>query len=327
MAAVKRDRVSQRLLGSFGWSHVGRSFDGLQYTYAKPSGVFAVIGAVPTRGAFQVDGWGWNQAAFGYASFTRPWGGKSHAADTRFFVLSYDDWRGVLKTDNRPLAPRRADVETIRIETFGGHSAHVFESSAGSFDAVFWGALQTGHWGTQIHRAWALDLEAGWQPKALKKLKPWLRGGFYEGSGDGNPNDNRHETFFQVLPTPRPYARFPFFNMMNNRDRFAILILRPHPKTTISSEFHAMRLRQADDLWYSGGGVFQPWTFGYSGRPVSGRLSLANLYDMGLEYRIHPKVTFTAYLGFAQGRAITSAIYPKGKNGMFGYFEMLYRVW
>jgi hypothetical protein len=56
------------------------------------------------------------------------------------------------------------------------------------------------------------------------------------GSGDGNPNDNTHGTFFQVLPTPRPYARFPFFNMMNNEDTFGMLILRPHAKVTTSSE-------------------------------------------------------------------------------------------
>jgi hypothetical protein len=31
------------------------------------------------------------------------------------------------------------------------------------------------------------------------------------GSGDRNPNDNRHETFLQVPPTPRNYARYPFF--------------------------------------------------------------------------------------------------------------------
>src|SRR5215469_17296407 len=40
LAAVKRDRIQQRLLGNFGWAHVGRSFDGFQYLYNKPSGTF-----------------------------------------------------------------------------------------------------------------------------------------------------------------------------------------------------------------------------------------------------------------------------------------------
>src|SRR5262249_7082577 len=149
--------------------------------------------------------------------------------------------------------------------------------------------------------------------------------GYYKGSGDDIPNDNKHETFFQVLPTPRPFARFPFFNMMNNKDRFATLILRPHTKVTVSSEFHSLALSNANDFWYSGGGAFQPWTFGYTGRSTTGRQSLANLYDTQVEYRFNRKFTFTGYFGYAQGLAAMEQIYPKGKDGRFGYVEMLYK--
>jgi hypothetical protein len=173
--------------------------------------------------------------------------------------------------------------------------------------------------------AYALDFEGGFQPKVLGRLKPWVRGGFTMGSGDGNSGDGRHGTFFQVLPTPRPYARFPFFNMMNTEDRFGALLLRPHAKLTISSEFHALRLSNAKDLWYSGGGVFQPWTFGYVGRPTSGRRSLGNLYDTSVEYRATRRTTFTAYFGYAQGLAAMEQIYPQGKNGEFGYVEAMFK--
>ena len=67
------------------------------------------VGAVPTRGVFQVDGWGWNRIAFAYSSYTRE-RGKGHAADTRFFFIEYDDYRHILKTDDRPLATRRRPV-------------------------------------------------------------------------------------------------------------------------------------------------------------------------------------------------------------------------
>jgi hypothetical protein len=325
LAAVKRERVFQRLIGNFGFSDVGRSFDGLHYAYATPNSNVTFIGAVPTRGVFQVDGWGWNRIAFNYTSYTREWGGKGHAADTRFFFIEYDDFRHILKTDNRPLAARRTDLANIRIDTFGGHSLHAFDSSAGAIDLLFWGAAQTGRWGVQQQRAGALDIEGGFQPKIAPRLKPWLRGGFTYGSGDGNPNDNTHGTFFQLLPTPRPYARFPFFNMMNTEDRFAILQLRPHPKVTVSSEFHALRLSDANDFWYSGGGAFQPWTFGYTGRSTSGRRSLGNLYDAGVDYRVNRKLTLSGYLGYTQGLAAMEQIYPQGKNGRFGYLELFQR--
>jgi hypothetical protein len=183
---------------------------------------------------------------------------------------------------------------------------------------------QIGGWGVQDHRAGAVDLEAGFQPKLLPRLKPWFRGGFYWGSGDTDPRDATHTTFFQVLPTPRPYARTPFFNMMNTRDWFGMLILRPHSKLTWSNEFHALRLSSANDLWYVGGGAFQPWSFGYAGRNTAGASSLANLYDSSLDYRVSPRFSLAVYFGYVQGLAVPAAIYPRGKGSQFGYLEVSY---
>ncbi|HLH44244.1 MAG TPA: alginate export family protein [Bryobacteraceae bacterium] len=326
LATLKSSRIAQRLLGDFGFTDVGRSFDGLHYSLSSPSSNLTFIAAVPTRGVFQVDGWGWNRVGFGYAAYTKEWGKGRHSADTRFFAIDYDDFRhGVLKTDNRPAAQRRVDTDNIHVQTFGGHSIHAFAAAAGTLDAVAWGAVQTGWWGTQVQRAFAFDFEGGFQPKILPQVKPWVRGGYTYGSGDSNPNDKTHGTFFQILPTPRPYARFPFFNMMNTQDAFGALILRPHSKVTLSSEYHSLRLADASDLWYSGGGVYQPWSFGYTGRSTAGRRSLANLYDANVECRASRNVTLTAYLGYAQGLAAMEQIYTQDKDGRFGYLEMMFR--
>ena len=325
LATVKSSRLAQRLLGDFGFAEPGRSFDGLHYSFSRPADNFTFVAAVPTRGVFQVDGWGWNQVGFGYGAYTHEWGSGRHAADTRFFVLEYDDWRGVLKMDNRPPAVRRGDTENIRIDTYGGHSIHAITSNAGTIDLLAWGAVQTGRWGTQKQRAYAFDFEGGWQPKILTRVKPWLRVGFREGSGDSKPNDQTHGTFFEVLDTPRLYARTPFFNTMNMQDLNGTLILRPHAKVTVSSEYHSLRLANANDLWYSGGGAYQPWSFGFNGRSTSGRRSLANFYDTNFEYRANRKLTVTAYLGYMQGLAAVEVIYPQDKDGRFGCLELLYR--
>ena len=311
LAAVKQSRINARLIGDFVWSDVGRAFDGVHYSLSTPNSNVTLLAAVPTRGVFQVDGWGWNDIAFAYAGYTHDWGSGRHAADTRVFFIEYDDWRPDLKIDNRPLALRLADQQNLRIDTFGAHTLHSITNPAGPVDLLAWGAVQTGRWGALAQRAYAADLEAGWQPAVLPSLKPWLRTGYTIGSGDGNPNDKTHGTFFQLLPTPRIYARFPFFNMMNTEDLYGMLTLRPHPKLTISSEFHSLRLANPNDLWYSGGGAFQPWTFGYIGRPTAGRRSLGNLYDTNLEYRANQSLTFTAYLGYTQGLAVMEHIYPQ----------------
>ena len=113
--------------------------------------------------------------------------------------------------------------------------------------------------------------------------------------------------------------------MMNTEDRYATLMLRPHPRVTLTPEFHALRLTNANDLWYSGGGAYQPWTFGYTGRSTSGRRSLGNLYDLSGEYRVNRHLTLGQYFGYTQGLAAMEQIYPAGKDGKFGYLELLTR--
>jgi len=324
LAWLKANRVNQRILGSFGWSHAGRSFDGAHYTLNRPGGNLTVLAAVPTRGVFQVDGWGWNRAAVSYAAFTAPIKPAKGAAELRLFGLYYHDWRRVLKTDNRPTAARAADLANIRTGAFGAHYIHTHPTAAGAIDFTLWGAAQSGRWGRLDHRAGAFLAEFGFQPANLA-WKPWFRGAYYYGSGDGDPNDSTHGSFFQVMPTPRPYARTPFYDMINNRDAMAQAILRPRPALTLTAEFHHLSLASANDLWYLGGGVFQPWSFGYIGRPSQGASGLANLYDLEAGYKLDAHSSLTLYYGFMQARGAVQAIYPRGSNGSFGYVEWTYR--
>jgi len=317
-----------RVIGHFGWTHVGRSFDGLLYSKTRAKDQFTFLGAIPTRGVFQTDGWGWNQAALGYAAYTKPWGTGTHTADTRAFALYYQDWRtNMTKTDNRPSNVRSLDRANVAIYTFGGHSIHAIDTKPATFDILFWGAAQTGRWGVQDHSAYAFDAEGGFQPKArsLTKLKPWIRGGYGQSSGDGNPNDGTHNSFFQIMPTPRSFARFPFFNMMNSRDVYAGLTLRPHPRLSFSNEFHSLSLANRNDLWYQAGGVYQPWSFGYAGRATSGARSLANLWDTSIDVKLNQVASVNVYYGHAQGLASIKSIYPKGQSGNLFYVELMYK--
>lgn len=324
LAALKRTRVNQRILGPFGFSHVGRSFDGAHYSWNGKASNVTVIGATPTRGVFQVDGWGWNRAAFAYGAYSRAFTAKNSASELRVFSVLYNDFRDVLKTDNRPLPSRQADTDHINIASFGGHFIHAAETSGGTLDLLAWGVGQTGSWGRLDHRAGAVVLEAGFQPKGIPALKPWLRAGYSRATGDDNPADGAHNTFFQLMPTPRVYAKFPFYNMMNNEDRYAMVTLRPHAKLSVVSEVHALRLTSRGDLWYSGGGVFQPWTFGYAGRASGGARGLATLADIGAVITLHKQFSIEAYYGYANGKGVMRNIYPDGKNGSFGFLEANY---
>ena len=159
-------------------------------------------------------------------------------------------------------------------------------------------------------------------------LKPWLRVGFSQGSGDDTPGTTaggEHTTFFQMLPTPRLYARTPFYNMMNNRDLFSSLILRPAKGTTIRTEVHKLSLTESSDLWYAGGGAFNKTVFGYQGRPSGGQTNLATLADIGADRAFGPLLNVGAYFGMVFGGDVVRALHPAGEDGKFLYLELTRR--
>jgi hypothetical protein len=324
LAIIKRDGISQRLIGTFGYSDVQRSFDGAQYTYSNGPWNVTAFSAVPDRGVFQVDGWGWVKTPVSYAAVTKQATFGSSKAEWRIFGIYYNDDRSVVKIDNRPAAVRAKDLAGIDIGTYGGHYIQAIPTAAGTFDLLGWGALQNGRWGSQTQRAGAGAVQAGFQPKIVKPVRPWLRCGYFYSSGDGNPNDDIHGTFFAILPTPRVYARFPFFNEMNNRDLFAELMLRPAKSLTLRSDIHGLWLANKNDLWYSGGGAFQPWTFGYSGRPSNGATGLATLYDISADYQWTRGLSTGLYFGYARGGAVIEHIFPEDSNGALGFVEVNY---
>jgi hypothetical protein len=325
LATVIQTRISSRLISNFGFAAVQRTFDGVQLTGNSGQNNLTLFGARPTQGVFQVKGMDELDVDSYYGAYTRSVANKQNAGELRVFALGYIDHRTlVLKTDNRPTPLRASDLGKIEIATWGADYAHVYNATnAGKFDFLLWGVVQTGSWGSQAQHAGAFVGEAGWQPP-VKLLKPWLSAGYSYGSGDKNPTDSRHGTFFQDLPTPRQYARFPFYNMMNNEDWYGTLNLRPASKLALRSELHALRLASNSDLWYSGGGAFQPNTFGYTGRPSNAHQGLANVWDLSADYQVTRVFSSTLYYGHAWGKTVIAAVYPKEANGQLIFLETNY---
>ena len=94
-----------------------------------------------------------------------------------------------------------------------------------------------------------------------------------------------------MLPTPRLYARFPFFNLMNSVDGFGELMLRPSDVVAAPFRRSFARLADGNDLWYQGGGAFQPATFGYVGLPRREvRRGRATWYDASADIILTPRI-------------------------------------
>ncbi|HEX6644375.1 MAG TPA: alginate export family protein [Gemmatimonadales bacterium] len=316
LAAVKAQRISQRLLGPFGWSHVGRSYDGGLYAWTGPGWNATLLAARPTSGAFDANGWKQLDMDLGYAAITAT--GKR--GDVRLFALYSADDRRLPKTDNRPAPVRTADSAGLEVVTIGGHLLSEARTRAGTVDFLAWGALQTGSWGAADHRAHAVALEAGIQPRGFEPLRPWLRAGVYRASGDPDPGDGRHETFYPVLPTPRVYARTPFYTTANLEEAFVSLAVRPGP-VSLRSDARFLRLHEALDLWYAGGGAFEEESFGNAGR-AAGTRPLATLLDLSLDWRASASATVSLYGARVLGRDGIDAIYGPDASAAFGYLEI-----
>ena len=323
LAWLKQNRIGQRLIGPFSFTHVGRSFDGFQFVDNKPKRNLTFLGVMPTRGVFDLKGGDTlTGVKVAYLAVTIPQTAKSKPIDARLFGVYYEDTRDPMtKTDNRPLAQRTADHNPIKIGTFGFHYLRTQKMGAGKLDTLLWAAGQLGSWGSQNQGAYSFSAEIGYQP-AKMAWKPWLRAGYFVASGDGNPANNQHGTFFPMLPTPRLYARFPFFTESNLKDLFGQLILRPNPRLTLRPEVHALWLADSNDLWYGGGGAFQDKTFGYAGRPGKGARYLGTLEDVSFDYQWNKTTNVNLYFAHVDGGGVIQNVYGQS-TATFGYLELV----
>ena len=240
---LQTNRIAHRLIGNFGFSNAQRSYDGIDAHYDAGTWDITAMASRADQGVFNMNGNPELNVDLQYLALTHSeW--KQHVL-WRAFAIGYHDGRtGLTKTDNRALAVRSIDHQNIRIGTYGGDLLTAVPLGPGQFDFLFWGALQNGSWGQLGHSANAVALEGGYQLARLPQA-PWLRGGWFRSSGDNNATDGTHNTFFQILPTPRIYARLPFYNLMNSTDEFVQLMDKPAKRLALRSDLHWLQLSSA----------------------------------------------------------------------------------
>jgi hypothetical protein len=325
VAYLKQTRINDRLISEAFTSNLGRSFDGARFSESKRLRDVTAVIASPTRGAYQLDGWDMlNDVQVGYLAATFTQTGKHDAAEGRLFNVYYVDGRPkTVKVDNRPTAARTADTRAIHMDVFGGNYVRAFDLGPGRLDGVFWGAGEIGDWGHLSQAAYAYDAELGYQ-FTHTAWKPWLRLGYSFYSGDGAAGDTTHGSYIPILTTAQRYAPFPFYTQANLKDLFGQVILRPNAKLNVRAEVHALKLANAQDLWYTGSGAYENLNFGYSGRPSGGHSNLGTLYDISTDYTVSRNLTITLFLGYAHGGDVQAATFAS-KDANYSYLQFLTR--
>ncbi len=316
---VQKNRIADRLIGPFDFTHVGRSFDGGIVAFDDTATNVTLFGFVPTWGGFEIDANKELEIALAGGSINTKGFEALPGLSGRLFGIWYRDRRDLVPVDNRPLAVREADDGDIEVFSLGTHWIQVAEVGPGKLDALVWATTQFGDWQSQDHQAWAYALELGFQLDELWS-KPWLRVGLNQSSGDPDPNDGDHESFFQVLPTARLYAFFPFYNLMNNRDLFAQLILEPAPSVSLSTTAHWLRVTESDDLLYAGGGATSNSVFGFASTASGGRKGIGTMLDLSLSWQATKWLTIAGYYAHVFGCGMIDEAF-EGNDASYAFAE------
>ncbi len=324
---LKNMRLGDRMISPFGWSAFGRSFDGVLWQYDKPKVNLTAGLFYPTQGGWEEDiNETINNIRIIPVTLTAKRGSIIPGMEMALFYYNYRDNRGVTqRVDNTGMmiAPGGVDID---INMFGGHALGTYDIGPGTMDMLLWGGLQTGDWYELDHNAYAFDAEIGYQFTKVF-AKPWIRAGYYIGSGDSDPGDGDHETFFQMAPGTRKYNLLPYCDLMNNEDLFVQLITFPTEKLMLRADYHLLRLNEKNDRWYMGSGPTQEngQIFGYIGRPTSGEDGLAQELDFMLKYDINPHWSVMADYSHVFGGDVVSGVYGEDNDANYVSIGMTYK--
>ncbi len=222
---LKTSRLGERLVGTVGWTQAERAYDGVAAGLDRGGHLLYAFAAHPTTGLFDVDSAYRDLRPVGVAGLS--WTVKRDTwlpnTELESFALAYRDDRS---TDHGGLP------KGVLIYTVGGSYLGVGPLGPGRVDLLLWGAGQWGRYSTLHQGAEAGMAELGYQLPWLP-ARPWLRLGVNAASGDTDPSDSHHGTFFNVLPTNHPYYGFAdqlaFQNLVNS---FLQLRLAPHESPT-----------------------------------------------------------------------------------------------
>jgi hypothetical protein len=305
LETVKRERLHSRLVGEFESSLYQRRFDGFRVDWDRPGSHVSASLLLPTQGGYEEStNLTMTKLQLASASYTR----KSGSAESQVFAHVYRDRRDVdARPDNTGITALAADVS---IAAMGGSHAAVFGTGSSELDVVGWFAGELGDWYGQPHRAWSAAAEAGHR-STRARMRPWLRGGYLFASGDGDPADGRHTTFFQMLPSSRNYALSSVYTQMNLRDAYVQMFLEPGRGVRARVEAHHVDLDRGDDRWYYGSGATagNGRFFGFSGRSSSGETSLGTVLEGTIDVPIRRYWSINAYVGAMWGGRVVRGLF------------------
>ena len=298
---LKHKRLAERLVGTVGWTHGERSYDGVSGRMEQDGHVLHLYVAEPTTGVFEIDRGYKRQKDVVFGGFDWTVERNTWLTNTGLgaFFIGYSDDRDPSKV----AAPFFGEIE---VYTIGLSSLGVYPMGPGNLDLILWGAIQFGDYiDTTPTGAKKLDqlagaaiVEVGYQLPDIW-AKPWLRIGVNFATGDEDPGDGDRNTFFNILPTNHLYYGYADALAYSNLiDLLVQLKLSPLPKLGVEFIFHQFWLYTQRDSRYFGSDAFSKGSLGYGRSPSNGANNVGQEIDIVMNYKVNQHLGLMA--GFSR---------------------------
>lgn len=251
----------QRLVGTFDWDNVGRSFDGVL-------GRTGLSKAPVVLDAF----WTKVKESAGPPERSDVTFSGLHATWKATRQVGVDGYLLYLGAGERNATGDDREVVTVGARGHGTHGRLVWDAEA---------AWQTGREFAQDRRAWAA---AGWVRYELPApLRPSLGLDASTATGDGDPFDGRYEEFDNLFPTN--HLKYGYLDLIGWRNQRVVSVSAgvagETTRWTARVFLRSIGLAEAAGAWKSAGGVVlgrDP--AGTSGRNVGTEIDLVGTYPV-----------------------------------------------
>jgi hypothetical protein len=228
----------QRLLGGFNWSNVARSFDAVK------------LGIDLEAWNGQIDIFAGEEAIHDWGEFNDPL-----RSDSTLYGI-YSTWKerfGLDFIEAYYLLDENDDTETS-VHTFGTRLGNQYENH---LDWEIELAGQFGEFNDLDHAAFASHAELGYTFQ--HPVRPRVALAYNYATGDDDPLDGDHETFYNLYPTNHlHYGQMDLFSWRNLHDIELNVSKKPLENLTTVAELHFFLLDEpGSDAWYNAGGAVQ----------------------------------------------------------------------
>jgi len=260
----------QRVVGPLAWNNVGRQWDAAKLRWQTPwfaAEAFSSMLVMPDDNAFNRPN---DKEIFSGLNLTTK---KIPKLWSEFYFWSRNvdrdantAERGLTPPPFRP--PEAQDIYTVgtylknstndwQNVDFGVQAYYQFGNFADFREAAGKGPRRE-------HEAWAAIASAGYTWKESSMI-PRLGAEYSFGSGDSNPNDQKHNTFVHLYPTGHLFYGYADFASLQNLHNFRLRSsFMPLPRVRMSLEGHFRMLDSVNDNFYNvaglprGGITYQP---------------------------------------------------------------------